>query len=155
VKTDTKPTFIHNGVTITLEDNGRFTAEGPTGRITSGSLEGIKKRLDKDGVFTPFKAFSFNNGYYRVGELQEFTVVGIAEPRRRYGARQWKVIEGEGGRTIEKSEVYEDTPANRAAAMAYLAMVKEHRKVRDEQELQEQKALAKMVARLPEKKSIV
>lgn len=143
-------TFDHNGVTITLTGSGRFTAEGPNGKITSASLEGIKKRLDEGGVFTPFKAFTLRP-LYRGAEMESVTVVGFAAPRRRYGSREWKIVDS-GGHKSQLSEVYEDTPANREAAKAYLDAMKEHRKVREHQDQLEQKLLGKVKSRRPEGK---
>jgi hypothetical protein len=146
-----KPTFLHNGVTITLEASGRFSAMAPDGRITSGSLEGIKKALDKKGTFATFKAFTIFHSY-RSLELQELTVIGVVEPKRHFGHRSWKVQDSS-GRLRDISEVFEDTAANRAAAQAYIDMVKEHRKVRDEQEQAEAEARTKIKSREPEKKA--
>lgn len=142
-----KPMFVHNGTTITLEDNGRFSAMSPTGRITSGSLDGIKKRLDKDGVFEQFKGFTLRS-LYRGDELEEVTVIGFAEPRRRFGQREWKIIDARGNKS-QRSEVYEDTPTNRALAKQYLEMRKAHLKQREESDAAESKLRGKLKTRRP------
>lgn len=145
-KPDKLPTFDHNGVTIELLSSGKFRAMSPTGPVTSGSLDGIKKRLDKEGVFTPFKAFALNT-YYHAEGIKDFTVVGYVEPRRRFGLRQWKT-----DTNGTMPEVYEDTPANRELAKQYLQMRKDHRKAKEQFEKDENALLVKMKARRPEAK---
>lgn len=159
MKTDTKPTFLHNGVTITLESNGKFAAMGAEGRITSSSLDGIKKRLDKNEAFKPFKAFRLVSHYdhksgISLDQIEECTVVGIAEPRRRYNSRAWKITaEGRHG-TMEAYLVYEDTPENRKQAKAYLELERKNAKARKEAEAAEKKAKDAIKSRTPpEKKS--
>lgn len=152
---DIKSAFVHNDVAITLESNGRFSAMGPNGRVTSNSLDGIKKQLDKLGTFKTFKAFTIRGGYYGSASgvlIQDCTVVGVIQPRHRYGSPEWKLEKNGGVSAGVASEVYLDTPANRAAAKAYAALVAEHKKVREKQDEAESKALAKITSVRPEKK---
>ena len=138
------PTFTHNGAEITMLPNGKFTAMTAQGRITAASLDAVKKRLDKLGAFTPFRGFTIHTGYNfganAYEHLRDCEVIGTIEPRSKYGSRQWKTRNG------ALSTVYEDTPANRAAAKAYIELCAHHRKVRELQDASANTLLKKLVA---------
>ena len=137
-------TFKHNGVEITLnEKTGKFTAQTASGPITSASLDSIKKKLDNAGVFTQFKAFYLEG--YSYDRLVECTVLGICKDRsRNYPRAMWRTDKG------DMYAVYADTPENRKAIEAYVALRKEHARIKEEQDKAQHAALAAIVKCKPE-----
>lgn len=134
-------TFQHKGVEITLGANGKFSAQTETGRIEAPSLDAIKKKLDKEPDFTPFKAFAIA-GYSDL-TLVDRTVTGVVKGRGRYGKDEWQTNWG------KEPSVYVDTPENRANALAYIVMRKRHAEVRAQHEEEQRIARAAIVSRKP------
>lgn len=108
-------TFQHNGITITCGENGKFTAETSTGKITAPSLDSMKKKLDRLKIFESFDAFYLSDRRYRA-----VTIVGIKSPAHDRQRHCWLAAHG-----INFGSVIRATPE-------VIAAVEKHNKLCDE-----------------------
>lgn len=118
-------TYQHKETKIEFDAaRAKFTATVNGKRLTSGSLDAIKKQIDAAMVsaFEPFSAIDFGNS-----KIRSFRVVAIAKgTHRRYGATPF-TFECEGLNHWEgnQTQVIIDTPENRKIVAAYLKRSKE------------------------------
>lgn len=116
--------YTHAGISIEfLEDPGIFRAMVGGERITAPSLSGIKNKIDKSNKFEQFTGIVDKGRFYgdpaKGGRFKEVVIVGVkrAKANTFRGADLWITSTGE-----HLSEVFRNTPENRAALEAYDAM---------------------------------
>jgi hypothetical protein len=111
--------FNHNGIQITLNDNGTFSSMIGGKYVTKSSLAAMKKFIDEKAknVFQPFDVISdfSSSGEF---EMVESTVTALEKTgNRKYGAKFHFTIKRKDGKFERYGNVKEtvilDTPTNR------------------------------------------
>lgn len=141
--TDKEAPFEHKGIPIFITEAGRFYADTVKGRIMAPSVAGLRKKLDKQSTFEPFKAFTIV-GYGGGQSIRECLVTGI-EKRRRWRGLQFTTNTGG-----VFNEVYEDTPQNRALAKQYIKAAADFEKAQKKHEADQDRIEARITKRKPE-----
>ena len=126
--------WTHSGVTITMNaGTAKFEATVGIERLTSTSLAGIKKQIDKrkKSGFEPFDCL-----LYAVNTVEKKKIVGIRNARKtRYGHNREKQLFTTDltGTPLynDRTRVTMDTPAARAAIKAWQEHEKIGKRVRD------------------------
>lgn len=134
-------TFKHGEFDITVNADGTFSAVRNGVTLTAGSLAGIKKKLDADGDFAPFKALA---NHYDGDLLRELSVVGVYKPRAGWRGPQWVMADGD-----KRDEVTEDTPRNRELLLALKIMRQKHHKLAEEMREAERLLAVQITRRKP------
>lgn len=127
-------TFEHKGVKIEFNDRAEFVAIINGKLHRTGSLDGMKKKIDQAqaSAFKPFKAIDFSL-YHR-----EFDVVTVTHMEKQ---GRTVVFVSEAGRD---GQLAIHSPENVAAIKAYLAMKKRRERIANQHEAVEDKAWDKI-----------
>lgn len=140
--------WTHEGVKISLNERGAFTATIKGKFQSAPSLDAMKKRIDesKRDTFVPFEAYQIGR-YSDRSDLKAFTVTGVVKLRTtRYSTRTHSFQCSD---NRERDYVNPVTPENTKAANEYLSALKETRRIKDEREKVETKLAAKIAQVTP------
>lgn len=123
--------FEHNGIKITLTDDGKFSANINGEDVMKGTLAAIKKAIGGVEKFEPFPAISLNFN----GGPQKVVVTSIGVPRAGWRDKEaeyrcsYKNRIGQDERTT-KTTLFADTAENLAAFKKLVALKTANTKAR-------------------------
>ena len=115
--------FEHNGIKITLTDDGKFSANVNGEAVTKGTLAAIKKAIGGVEKFEPFPAISITYG----DVPRKVVVTSISVPRATWRGEKaqyrcsYKNRTGQDERTDETT-LFADTAENLAAFKKLMAL---------------------------------
>ena len=124
--------FEHNGIKITLTDDGKFSANVNGENVTKGTLAAIKKAIGGVEKFKPFPAISLTYG----DVSQQVVVKSISVPRATWRGEKaqyrcsYKNRIGQNERTVETT-LFADTAENLAAFKKLVALRAANREATD------------------------
>ena len=142
--------YEHKGTKIQFsEQSAEFTALIAGKVVRATSLASIKKKIEAANTFQPFNALREVTWSDKTkANYIEVRVVGIQKPRGKTSWSNRPEWLCEGSRSVRA--VWEDTPENRAAIDAHVALQKANRAAKEKAGAEEREAQAKIKVLVPQ-----